>query len=88
MARKQAVQTETTQSIALKIQVLVVGTSGTPVTSDRKPSTGGTEQLLRLLEKGDAFQVLWERYVRQRGIESLEQRGWERGIYGMKQAKR
>lgn len=42
-------------------------------------STGGTEQLFRLLEKADVFQALWERDVRQRGIESLEERGWERG---------
>lgn len=46
MARKQAVLTETMQNRALKSQVLVVGTGGTLETSDGKPSTGGTEQLL------------------------------------------
>ena len=66
----------------------MVGTGGTLETSDGKPSTGGTEQLLRLLEKGEAFRAMWERDVRQRGIESWEERGWERGICGMKQAKR
>lgn len=74
MARKQAVLTETTQNIGLES-----GTGGTLETSDGKPSTGGTEQLFRLLEKADVFQALWERHVRQRGIESLEERGWERG---------
>lgn len=65
-----------------------MGAGGTLETSDRKPRTGGTEQLLRLLEKGDAFQALWERAVRQREIESLGEGGWERGTCGMKQAKR
>jgi len=65
-----------------------MGTGGTLETSDGKSITGGTEQLLRLLEKGEVFQALWERDVRQRGIESLEERGWERGKSGMKQAKR
>lgn len=88
MARRQAVLTERTQNIALKSQVMVVGTGGTLETSDTKPSTGGTEQQLRLLEKGDTFQALWERAVRQREIESLGERGWERGTCGMNQAKR
>lgn len=86
MARKQTVLTETTQNIAVKSQV--VGTGGTLETSGGKPSTGGTEQRLRRLEKGDAFQSLWQRGVRQRGIESLEERGWERGTCAVKQAKR
>lgn len=48
-----------------------------------------TEQLLRLIEKGDAFQTLWGKDKRQEGIEGLAKRGWERGWeFSMKKAKR